>query len=272
MLIRRRATLADWSTFVFLLAEGIFGVSVAEIENSTGVDCQMFPVRDANPSDKSLTDFIATIDDSGKIEVDGPSLWGTGMDPGPASLEERSAEAAEWRASVSPERARFKKYGRGGPPTAEKRKLAMELSVGFACRACHHLLLEMWQNLTEPSELSIKKWLAHGCTALVRKHQLEKGLAVTEKGCDGAGYRTYEGTLWCLLQDAQAEIVRKPDLAQEYHPAKDALYLACHRTLGANGARVVRYLLEHRGETRAKQRNERLAGQTCVEAACCGSY
>mmetsp|Transcript_42191 Transcript_42191/g.108719 ORF Transcript_42191/g.108719 Transcript_42191/m.108719 type:complete len:304 (-) Transcript_42191:38-949(-) len=226
------------------------------------------PGQETGAADRSLGATLSSLDSSG-IGLDGPSLWGSGMDLGPASMDDHSAAAAEWRTGVSPEHSRFSRLGAGGLPTSAGRRLALELSSGLACRACQHMLNEMWANLTEPSNLSMRRWLSNGCVDLVRRHQFRKGWQVTSEGCDGAGYRTADGTVWCFLQDVLAEVVRKPDLAQEYDPAKDALFLACERTLGANLDRVVAFLLKQRQGTWAMQRNERFTGSACAQAACC---
>lgn len=150
-----------------------------------------------------------------------------------------------------------------------RRRKPAEGSLRRSRRACQQLLNAAWMELAEPTVPSITRWLEEGCVSLVRRLLLKLGWQVTTEGCDGAGFHSKDGALWCFLQEEAPEVVDRPELAEEYDPAKDALFLACVRTLGANAARVTSFLVSQRNGTRAKERNEWLTGQACMQAACC---
>ncbi|CAK0886641.1 unnamed protein product, partial [Prorocentrum cordatum] len=118
---------------------------------------------------------------------------------------------------------------------------AAQLASGLSCRVCQQLVSALWADLAEPSAPAVDAWLAAGCTAVTRRVLLQQGWQATTSGCDGAGHRV-EGNTWCFLQDPTSSVVRRPELANEYDPAKDALYLACQRTVGRHAARLSGFL------------------------------
>eukprot|EP00930_Biecheleria_cincta_P022862 TRINITY_DN16606_c0_g2_i1.p1 TRINITY_DN16606_c0_g2~~TRINITY_DN16606_c0_g2_i1.p1 ORF type:complete len:578 (-),score=78.76 TRINITY_DN16606_c0_g2_i1:9-1598(-) len=219
--------------------------------------------------------------DAADIGVTGPALWGTGLDPGSASLEDRSAAAAEWRTYLAPERARFSKLGASGPPTASSRRLAASLSVGLGCRVCHQLLNSLWMEVERASYTNMRSWIARGCPALVKHHLIRHGWIVisdTDR-CGGAGVVAADGQRWCFLQDPQVEAVREPDRAEVYDPSADSLMRACEETLALHDHEVATFMDIFRNETlglpsdgsrpKVQRRNEHLTGSACRQAACC---
>lgn len=208
-------------------------------------------------------------EDAADIGMTGPELWGSGLYLGPASLGDRSPAAQAWRVGVAPEKSRFPSLGEGGPPSAPGRRLARSLALGLACQVCHVLVGSIWSELAEPSKIALEEAFSAGCVPNVRRLLLERGWSATTKGCAGSGVRGYDGDTWCLLQDETADIVRRPELALEYNPARDALMLACRRTLGDHSTDMAALLLEQRNSTPSRARNERLFRAACTEAACC---
>jgi len=211
-------------------------------------------------------------------EVTGPGAWGSGLRLGPASLEEATTAADEWRAGLAPERVRFSTLGAFGAPTATSRRLAQFLAAKFDCRICHALVKFMWQELPEPSGPALEAWMAKGCAAIVRRKLAEDAWMLTHKGCDGAGHE-FEGKKWCMLQDFTSDVLRRPELCEIYEPQTDAMYIACERTIGSYSRAVAKFLATidvhaqtegNRNHTPARSRNEHLAHRACVEAAHCG--
>lgn len=202
-------------------------------------------------------------------EVTGPAAWGTGLRLGLASLDHHSTAADEWRAGLAPERSRFSTLGAFGAPTAASRRFAQFLAAKFDCRICHSLVKFMWQELQEPSGPALEMWMAKGCHSVVKKNLVEEGWQLTHQGCDGAGVE-YDGRRWCMLQNFTDEVLRKKELCDIYLPEREAMYLACERTLGTHSREVAAYLVTNRNGTPARNRNEHLAYRTCVEAAYCG--
>merc|ERR1740121_2202044 len=149
-----------------------------------------------------------------------------------------------------------------------ERRVAAQLASGLSCRVCQQLVNALWADLPEPSPPAIDKWLAAGCTAMTRRALLQEGWQATTSGCDGAGH-VAEGNTWCFLQDSTSSIIRRPELVSEYDPAKDALYLACQRTVGRHAARLSGFLVSQRNGTVPRARNEHLSRQACSVAACC---
>eukprot|EP00927_Polykrikos_kofoidii_P065056 TRINITY_DN60853_c0_g1_i1.p1 TRINITY_DN60853_c0_g1~~TRINITY_DN60853_c0_g1_i1.p1 ORF type:complete len:718 (+),score=97.71 TRINITY_DN60853_c0_g1_i1:103-2256(+) len=200
----------------------------------------------------------------------GPALWGTGLDLGPASLNDMSLAAAEFRAGVAPENWRFSKLGRDGPPHPASRRLADELASGFACRVCQLLVNALLKEVQSMSATRSEKWLAEGCGSLVRRLLLHVGWQLTTYDCGGAGIRLLEaGGAWCLRQDHHGEVIRNPELQNEYDPARDAFHRICERTVQANAPRVAAFLEVERNGTPSNARNEHLAQMACTKAACC---
>jgi len=193
----------------------------------------------------------------------------TGLDPGPASLEDPTAEAAEWRLGLAPERARYAALGPEGPPTAAKRRLSATLADAFGCRICQALLVAMWQELPEPSRPAMERWFDDGCAPAVRRTLVLVGWQITSDGCGGAGFHA-NGTTWCFIQDPTSRVVRERRLAEVYEPLRDVLFLACAQTIGVHGRAVAAHMVVQRGDTPAGARNERLAAVACAEAAFCG--
>merc|ERR1719350_846559 len=99
--------------------------------------------------------------------------------------------------------------------------------------------------------------MSQGCVQLTTSFMVVLGWHLTTEGCDGSGILT-AGHRWCLVQDFSAEPIRRPYSSTVRTSAKDALMMACHRTLGANSERIVDFFAKQGGTTKAKQRNERL--------------
>merc|ERR1712107_428434 len=146
---------------------------------------------------------------------------------------DRSTAAAQWHAGVvAEERERFDEFANThGPPTPASRNLFHALGNALACRICQILVVRHWEETHDPSKTAAKRWLYPGCVPIVRRVLLERGWHITDKGCDGSGVNA-EGTIWCLIQDPQAEVVRRPELCKVYNPTSDALFHACEQTLG----------------------------------------
>lgn len=129
----------------------------------------------------------------------------------------------------------------------------------------------LWAELRAPARPSIDRWLAAGCVSTVRRVLIGKGWQVTTADCGEIGFTTPNGERWCVAQDPTSEPVLRPAAVEEYDPAKDALFLACERTVGANAARIAAFLVSQRNNTPTMTRNEYLTSEACKQAACCGA-
>ncbi|CAJ1353380.1 unnamed protein product [Effrenium voratum] len=199
-----------------------------------------------------------------------PEWVGDALNPGPASLDDRSQAQAEWWAHTAPERQRFARLGPSGPPTEPSRRLAASLSQSLGCRICQQLLNSLWEGLARPSPTNLRALLSEGCPSMVKERLLQQGWsAASGRKCDGAGTPAVDGEPWCFLQDPLSEVIERPELAEEYDAATDALVRACEDTLALHSERVIIYLTQYTEEAPPQARNEQLMRSACTEAACC---